>query len=471
MKQAGTFRSPFVRSPRACSRFLRAARALVFAAVLTVQAHAQWNESVLYSFQGGNSDGAVPVGGIVFDKAGNIYGATQGGGANTCSPMAACGTVYQLIPPINNGGKWTEKVLYVFRGKAANDGDFPGGGLAIDSIGNLYGTAYYGGTGDCVLLGIKGGCGVVFKLSPPEQAGGTWREAILYSFKGGSDGYVPFGDLTFDADGNLYGVTLYGGGRGGRLCDSFYTGCGTVFKLSPPTQKGGGWKEEVLYRFAAGTDGYNPNGGLIIDHRNHVYGTTESGGNQQCNYGTNGLGCGTLFELIPPSKMCGTWTEQILHRFTGKDDGANPAVGVTTFGGHIYGSTGGGGPFKRGLLFEMTQTKEGWDENVLYDFNGGNDGQGPGSPLRFDTDGSLYGTAIGGADFSGVVFQLSPRLNDQPLSATSAASWAFDLLYTFKGVPDAHYPGDSLILVDQNQLYGTAGGGMYDDGAVFEVWP
>ena len=244
---------------------------VVLIMLLAASAAAEWHEKVLYSFQGG-SDGQTPAGGVVFDKAGNLYGATVNGGADNCSPMAACGTVFQLAPPANKGEAWTETVLYVFKGKASNDGENPDGGLVMDAAGNLYGTAAYGGTGDCVLLGIKGGCGTVYKMSPPAQKGGAWTETTLYSFKGGNEGYVPQGNLVFDSAGNLYGVTLFGGGKG--KLRSVLSICGTVFELSPPKQKGGEWAEKVLHSFAGGpTDGANPNGGLVLDSTGAIYGT------------------------------------------------------------------------------------------------------------------------------------------------------------------------------------------------------
>ena len=114
---------------------------LVVILSMATTASAEWKEKVLYSFQGG-ADGAAPVGGVVFGPDGSLYGATQFGGADNCSPMAACGTVYQLAPQKN--GSWAETVLYVFRGKAFNDGEYPEGGLIADSSGNLYGTTAYG---------------------------------------------------------------------------------------------------------------------------------------------------------------------------------------------------------------------------------------------------------------------------------------------------------------------------------------
>ena len=142
---------------------------------LAVGATAEWKEQVLYSFQGG-TDGSTPVGEVVFDSAGNLYGATSVGGTSQC------GTVYQLSPPVKVGDPWTETVLYNFQCKTSNDGAYPFGGLVIDGAGNLYGTTAYGGAGNCILVSGLAGCGTVYELSPPAQKGGAWTETILYSF-------------------------------------------------------------------------------------------------------------------------------------------------------------------------------------------------------------------------------------------------------------------------------------------------
>jgi hypothetical protein len=184
-----------VMTSRRCTRLATFVFALFGSVLATVSsASAGWNEQVLYSFQG-IPDGSVPVGGIVFDKAGNLYGATTDGGSKSCASAGQCGTVFQLAPPAHQGDPWTETVLYVFKGNASNDGATPVGGLVIDSSGNLYGTTAYGGTGDCVLLGSKLGCGAVYELSPPAQKGGAWTETVLYSFPSAKQGYFPNGDL------------------------------------------------------------------------------------------------------------------------------------------------------------------------------------------------------------------------------------------------------------------------------------
>jgi hypothetical protein len=330
-----------------------AAVLVVAAAALTLATNvsaANWKEKVLYSFQGGN-DGAVPAGGVVFGKQGNLYGATTDGGSTSCRGPFQCGTVYQLQPPATKGGSWTETLLWVFKGSDGNDGASPFSGLVWDHAGNLYGATGYDGSGNCMLFGSRVGCGVVYQLKPPQTKGGAWTEAVIYNFQGGSDGQLPIGDLMFDAQGNLYGATEYGGGFG--TCNApFYQHCGTIFRLSPPKVKGGQWKERVLYSFKNGKDGASPNGGLVLDNKGNLYGTTYFGGNegeQHCNGGVGGTGCGVVFALQPPTTKGGTWTEKVLHRFDGKDGAKRGSLFSTT-------QQGGGGQNCQGgcgTVFEL----------------------------------------------------------------------------------------------------------------------
>src|SRR5580704_11675872 len=303
---------------------------------LAMPASAGWKEKVLYSFQGGTNDGAFPVGGVVFDSQGDLYGVLQDYGQGSCAPIGnECGAVYQLTPPAQKGGTWTETLIYEFQGEVANDGESPNSGLLIDSQGNLYGVTAYGGTGDCVLLGVKAGCGTVYELSPPKEKGAAWRKTILYSFPTAKQGYLPNGDLVFDSAGNLYGATMFGGGKG-TTCDPFYQYCGAAYELSPPKTKGGKWTETVLHSFAGGTGGANPNGGLVLDIKGAIYGTTFGGGNESGECGT--AGCGTVFKLVPPSAKGEPWTMKILDRFNGQD-GATPAAGVIfDQKGNLYGT-------------------------------------------------------------------------------------------------------------------------------------
>ena len=159
----------------------------------------------------------------------------------------------------------------------------------------------------------------MYELSPPQQPGGPWTETVLHSFPTAKEGYLAIGNLVFDRAGNLYGATWFGGSKG-TTCDSLYGGrCGLVFKLSPPKQKGGEWTEKVLHSFAGGvkgeesSDGALPNGGLVVDSKGAVYGTTYYGGNDagDCDGGTEGIGCGTVFKLTPPVEKGGAWTEKV----------------------------------------------------------------------------------------------------------------------------------------------------------------
>ena len=447
---------------------------------LIASASAEWKEKVLYSFQGGTTDGVRPAGGVVFDAAGNLYGAT-GQGFGVCPP-GQCGSVFQLAPPIKKGDPWTETVLHAFTGNGNGDGGSPASGLVIDSAGNLYGTTAYGGAGDCVLLGTKVGCGIVYEVSPPQTKGGAWTETVLYSFKGGKDGYLPIGNLTFDKAGNLYGATYYGGGYGS--CNSpYYQYCGTIFKLSTPKTKGGRWKEKVLYSFRGVTageqfgDGANPNGGLVLDNNGAIYGTTYFGGNNQkgiCEGGSGGTGCGVVFELTPPKDSGGAWTEKLLFRFS-NEDGDQPAAGVVIGGdGNLYGTTLDGLPIGSGLIFQLKKPLEkgsSWTETVLHTFSDGEDGAGPRASLIFDSSGNIYGTTATATNRSaqGNVFRMR--------SAGNGGSWTFGVLYTFSGAPDGASPAASLIFDGKGNIYSTTelgGTGQRCQGGcgtVFEVSP
>jgi uncharacterized repeat protein (TIGR03803 family) len=237
-----------------------------------------WTEKVLLSF-GNGTDGILPTGGLIFDKAGNLYGTTSLGGNLSCSE--GCGTVFELMP--QKGGGWTEKVLHEFTG---NDGELPEAGVVF-AAGNLYGTTVFGGSA-CA------GCGTVFELIP--QKGGNWTEKVLHSFRDNrKDGYEPTAGVLLDAKGNVYGTTYYGGS--GTCKETNGVGCGTVFELL--SAAGGRWTEKLLHAFSNnGKDGVGPSAGLIVDASGNFYGTTYYGGNGTCK-DTNGTGCGTVFEIKP----------------------------------------------------------------------------------------------------------------------------------------------------------------------------
>jgi uncharacterized repeat protein (TIGR03803 family) len=233
-----------------------------------------WTESVLHSFYGG-TDGATPESGLVFDKAGNLYGTTYAGGYSGCSSNYGCGTVFQLTPA---GDGWTESIIYYFQGKP--DGDAPYAGLIFDGSGNLYGVASADGP--------KGG-GTVFQLVP---SNGGWTFNLLYALTGNSGSSTPNpgprGSLVMDAAGNLYGVTIQDGGKN----------TGTAFELTPSN---GGWAYSQLYLFckngAPCPDGAWPWAGMILDGKGNLFGTAIAGGYGDGN--CSGGGCGVVFEITP----------------------------------------------------------------------------------------------------------------------------------------------------------------------------
>lgn len=175
-----------------------------------------WKEEILYAFTGnvGDGDGYRPNG-ITPDGHSGFFGTTEQGGVSSLGN----GTVFHMT---HTGSTWTETVLYAFTG--ADDGAAPEGGVLLDSSGNIYGTTERGGSAPCTANG-GGGCGTVFKLSSPAQAGGAWTLTTIYDFVGGTDGVGPQGSLRFE-DGVLYGLTGFGG-------SSANTGSGTVFRVDP----------------------------------------------------------------------------------------------------------------------------------------------------------------------------------------------------------------------------------------------
>lgn len=352
-------------------------------------------------------------------------------------------------------------VIHNFNG--GQDGDFPYAGLTIDAEGNLYGTTAYGGPMVPGLLcgGAPYGCGVVFKLS---NLGSGQVVTPIYSFKQGNDGILPLARVVFGPDGSLYGTTNEGGE--GSSCPY---GCGTVFRLTPPTTSCKNalcpWTETVLYRFQGNNDGANPAfGDLTFDQAGNLYGTTFYGGASSCN---SGYGCGVIFKLTPSS---GGWTETVLYRFTGAEDGGYPYSGlILDQNNNLYGTTGAGGfiggncaPSNGcGTVYQLTPSGSGWSITTLYAFQGGDDGGTPYGGLIFDPSGNLYGTTgfFGGQGATGTIFEL----------ARSGGNWIFSLLYDF-GPPCCGNPVASMVMDSAGNLYGTTfAGGAYAYGSVFRL--
>jgi uncharacterized repeat protein (TIGR03803 family) len=329
-----------------------------------------WSYNVLYRFKGGK-DGASPIGALVQDGTGNLYGVTySGGGSGACS--GGCGTVFELSP---SSGGWKETVLYSFDG---NSGAEPEAGLVMDSAGNLYGTTVAGGSTTC-----GGGCGTVYELA---STNGGWSEHVLTTFSDGKEGSFPRGKLVFDAAGNLYGTTQ-------NVHD--YYGYGLVFELMP---SGSGWKEVVLHTFSEENDGNTPIGELTFDAAGNLYGTTEEGGFNDR---------GTVFEMMPSS---GGWTERVIHRFHNGSDGFSVLAGlVVDAAGNLYGATDGGGAGGYGVIFKMTPGSGDWTLTPLYSFHGKSDGGNTVVSVTLDSAGNLYGTTLGYGKYGyGVVFEVAP---------------------------------------------------------------
>ena len=315
-------------------------------------------ETVLHSFGDGSKDGRTPYGGLVRDKAGNLYGTTYEGGGIGC--VDGCGTVFK----VDTTG--TETVLHSFAG-GTTDGCFPYAGLLLKA-GYLYGTTQACGASSY---------GTVFRLST------SGKETILHNFAGGTaDGANPlYGSLLMDTKGALYGVAQYGG----------TSNQGVVYKLNPSRAL------RVLYSFAGGTtDGCNPDGTPAMDTLGNLYGTAVACGSSNM---------GIVWKLNQSRK------EKVLHNFAGgAKDGADPIAGVTLdANGNLYGDTqygGGTGCFGTGCgtVYKVSATGK---LTLLHIFVGSEGALPFGSVIR-DTNGNLYGTAfLGGTPDWGTVWRIT----------------------------------------------------------------
>lgn len=328
----------------------------------------------VYKFKGGqHKDGAIPNGDLLF--VGNtLYGTTAAGGnaSGVCldNPDGqGCGTVFAIDP----NGK--ERVIYRFKG--GNDGLDPKAGL-ISVNGVLYGTTYYGGTGCGYPSG--GGCGVIFAIDA------SGKESIVYRFRGAPDAANPQAAL-IAVNGILYGTSVFGG-----KCH-FSNGCGTVFQV---TASG---SESVLHSFKSGKDGRYPQSPLI-GINGSLYGTTIEGG---CAPSCYDAGEGVLFKVT----MSGV--EKIIHRFTGRPDGAFPAGRLVYENNSLYGTTFGGGNALAGTIYRSDFKSV----QVLYSFQNVPDGSIPWGVTPKNSKGVLYGeTQAGGSTGStggaGTLFRYRP---------------------------------------------------------------
>ncbi len=295
------------------------------------------------------------------------------------------------------------QVLYKFTdGVDSADPD----ALALDRVGNIYGTASGWDKP-----------GTVFKLS---NNGSGWLFTLLYSSNGGPSGRL------LGPDGTLYGTIGAGTGCNGQAC---------VFNLKPPPTAPRSvfapWIETPLYTFMGGADEVRPQGDLLFDPAGNIYGTGGAGG---------AFGYGGIYRLTP--SIAG-WTESVLYSFTAS---VSPSGVVMDKDGNLYGTTFSGGDDSLGSVFQLKSEGGGWTYNTLHDFTYGSDGGFPLAALTIDDSGNLYGaTTSGGDNFSGTVFRLAP----------SNSGWIFSVLHAFDYGEDG--PSDRLVLGADEILYGATG--------------
>jgi uncharacterized repeat protein (TIGR03803 family) len=277
--------------------------------------------------------------------------------------------------------------------------------------------------------------------------------SVIYNFNGGNEGGFPLAGLVMDAAGNLYGTTNVGGSSG--------IGFGVVFKMTDSGQ------ETVLYNFLGGTDGANPEAGLLMDSAGNLYGTTYAGG---------AYGLGTVFKVSPSGQ------ETVLYSFRGgTTDGANPQASlIMDRKGNLYGTTCAGGAFGAGTgascgpagsspngggtVFKLSKNG---NETVLHSFGGGTDGANPWAGVTMGTKGNLYGTtSAGGTSTYGTVFQLTPIPDSNGMPPTYIET----ILHNFTHQDDGDVPYAGLIFDRAGNLYGAAtGGGVNSGGTIFEL--
>jgi len=274
--------------------------------------------------------------------------------------------------------------------------------------------------------------------------------SVLHNFTAGTDGSNPVAGVTVAPAGVLYGAAEGGGTYG----------YGTVFKLTPHDSS---WVFGPLYEFPGGSDGADPEGGVVIGPNGALYGTTLGGGEN--NYGI-------VFELRPPPTFCRSilcyWNETLLHTFTGTPDGEYPQGENLAFdqAGDIYGTTYAGGMYGGGTTFELTPSGGGYTKSIIHSFGSGTDGRGP-AGVVLDNAGNVYGTTIVGGTGTectyncGTVYQLIP----------SNGGWLENILVNFNQTNGA-YPYGQLIIDESGNLYGTTNaGGQGGGGVVFKLAP
>ena len=392
--------------------------------------------TVLHSFA--LTDGAKPFAGVTMDARGNLYGTTEYGGILNCDNggVPGCGVAYKLG---QQHSTWIFSLLHEFPGQNGFLPTSPGN-ITIAPNGAPYGTELQGGAEFA---------GTVFELLPSLMVAAAlnsqWSYHLLHSFGTGDDGGYP-SQISFDSNGNIFGAAGLGG----------TTGEGIVYELTP---SGSGWSESILYNFLGGADGNGP-GSITLDGAGNIYGTTTSGGNQECH---NQVGCGTIYELTPSGSG---WTKTILHVFEQATEGGDPGPVARDSAGNLFGLTSTGAAGNGGTIWELSPSHDSWTFTILYTFPWPTQAfTGAFRPIM-DSSGALYGvTNGGGVNNFGSAYKLAP----------SNGNWIYTDLHDFGSLPsqtDGCYPRGPVALDAAGNIYGAAQScGAFGDGDVFEITP
>ena len=372
-------------------------------------ANGDFTLTTLASFNGAN--GSEPYGNVIVDAAGNLYGTTNSGGSDNK------GTVFEIAK-----GNNSVTTLASFNGA---NGSVPFSGVTLDANGNLYGTTYSEGAG---------GYGTVYEIA---KGSNTLTTLANFNF---ANGARPYGGVTLDSNGNLYGTTVVGGSGGGNgtvfeiakgsntvttlasfnIANGAYSYSGVTLdsngNLYGTTNYGGVNNAGTVFEIVKGSNtlttlasfgvaGNYPQSGVTLDANGNLYGTTGGGSN----------GYGTVFMISKGSNIITT-----VASFDGAN-GFSPAAGVTfDAAGNLYGTADLGGPFDAGTVFEIARGSN--TITTLATFNGTTTGAGPYGGVTLDADGNLFGATVGGgANGDGTVYELSPTVVPEPASMAMLA--------------------------------------------------
>jgi uncharacterized repeat protein (TIGR03803 family) len=357
---------------------------LLMAAAMAVQPASAQTYTVLHTFMGA-PDGGYPNP-LIRDEQGIFYGTTYGGGLSNCpsDEQGACGTVFKM------DGAGNETVLFNF--PSGSGGSNPLAALVRDAAGNLFGTTQGNGA--------FGGDSVVFKIDPSGQ------ETVLLT--GGPNAESFDSPLALDAQGNLYGMSPYGGDPQCTYVPNG-DGCGTLFKISSSGQF------TVLHVFK-GKDGVQPEGGLVLDAKGNLYGSAVHGGIYSCDYPgwgqPRGHGCGTIYKLDTNGHFI------VLHTFTGPGDGSYP-LGVSADSTGLYGIAESGGKIFGG--------------NYIY---------GMGTVFKVDASGRFR-----------VLFRFTPSTTVNNVYASHLMRDSRGVLYGLQQYNNGAHGGGCLFSVDNKGKY------------------